>query len=99
MTDLKYDSKKLEELCKKYKIDFLGVFGSTARGDDKADSDVDLLVRFENDAKIGFFELVNVEEQVERLFGRRVDLVPEGGVSPYIEPYIMKDLVTIYGSA
>ena len=43
---VKIDEKKLEEICRKYKVDFLGIFGSAARGKMRPGSDVDVLVRF-----------------------------------------------------
>lgn len=94
--NLSFDKQALAEICQKNDIAFLGVFGSVARGDNKPDSDIDLLVRFRPQAKVGFFELVRAENQLSQALGRKVDLVPEGGVSPYIAPKINRDLVTLY---
>lgn len=99
MTNLNIDQKKLADVCQQYGAESLAVFGSAARGDSRPDSDVDLLVDFSKDSPIGLFELVRMERQLSKILGRKVDLVPKGGISPYIEPYIYKDLVQIYGRA
>ena len=72
---------RLAGLCEKYGIAELSVFGSVARGDARPDSDVDLLyVRVPgNDLGMSYFAL---QEDLEKLFGRPVDLVPEGGPAP-----------------
>ena len=66
---------QLAELCRKYGIAELSVFGSVARGDAEPGSDVDLLyVRVPgNDLGMSYFAL---QEDLEKLFGRPVDLVP-----------------------
>lgn len=98
MPDLKIDQSKLEEMCRKYQVEFLGVFGSVARGQQRPESDVDLLIRFSPDAKVGFFKLYDIEQDFSQLFNRPIDLVPEGGLSPYIKNRVFSDLNPIYGS-
>ena len=70
---------RLAGLCEKYGIAELSVFGSVARGDARPDSDVDLLyVRIPgNDLGMSYFAL---QEDLEKLFGRPVDLVPKEGL-------------------
>lgn len=85
---------KVDDICDKYKINYLGMFGSMARGDQNTDSDVDLLVKFKNNSNIGLFELDQISREFERRYGRKVDLVTK--VNKYIEPEMMKDLITIY---
>lgn len=85
---------KVDDICNKYKINYLGMFGSMARGDQNDNSDVDLLAKFKSNNKIGLFELDQIQREFERRYGRKVDLVTK--INKYIEPDIMKDLVTIY---
>ena len=85
---------RVDDICEKYGISYLGLFGSMARGEAKEDSDVDLLVRFDDNTKIGLFELDQVQRDLEMRFGRRVDLVTK--MNKYIQPEAMKDLKTIY---
>lgn len=78
-------------------VEFAGIFGSRARGDNKPDSDLDILVRFKKDDK-SLIDLIHIENLLSDAFGVRVDLVTEGGMSPYIKPYILKDLKVILGN-
>lgn len=55
----------------------LSLFGSVARGDAKADSDVDLAAELDSDAHIGLFALGALERRLTELVGRKVDLLPE----------------------
>jgi len=85
---------RVDDICEKYGISYLGLFGSMARGESREDSDVDLFVRFDDNTKIGLFELDQVQRDLEMRFGRRVDLVTK--MNKYIQPEAMKDLKTIY---
>lgn len=69
----------------------LGVFGSVARGDAKEDSDVDVLVGFSPEART-FDNLFEVGEALEEVFQRRVDLVTEDALSPYLGPAILREV-------
>ena len=71
----------------------IGVFGSVARGEDRADSDVDLLV--ELPAGMGLFALANVQDELEQLLGAAVDLIPEAGLKTGVRPLVEADLVPL----
>jgi uncharacterized protein len=88
---------QLAELCKKYGIAELAVFGSIARGDDRSDSDVDLLyARLPgNDLGMSYFAL---QEDLEKLFGRPVDLVPKDGLHRAIRDQILDDARILYAA-
>ena len=75
-------------------LEFAGIFGSRARGDNKSDSDLDILIRFREDNK-SLIDLINIQNLLSDEFGITVDLVTEDGMSPYIKPYILKDLKII----
>ena len=87
-------TQAVNDICNKYGINYLGVFGSVARGEEREDSDIDLLVKFDSKKKIGLFELDRVQRELEIKLGRKVDLVTK--INKYIEPQAMKDLRTIY---
>ncbi len=90
--------RKAIPLLKPY-ISRLAVFGSFRRGEVTATSDIDLLITLKPSnarPKLGFFKLIELEEDLQKAFGRPVDLVAEDSVSPYIRPYIEKDKVVIY---
>ena len=74
------------------------VFGSVARGDSGAESDVDLLVEFEPDARVGLLALGRLQGALEALVGRRVDLVPRRGLRPAIREHVLRQARLLYAA-
>jgi hypothetical protein len=76
------------------------VFGSTARGEARPNSDVDLLVEFLPESDLGLFELGSLKEDLEERLGRRVDILSRQAVersrNPYRRRSILADRVNIY---
>ena len=91
------NNKAIINVAKKNQISYLALFGSHARGEQKKDSDVDLLVKFNQ--PVDFFELYDVEKELENALHKKVDLVTVEGMSKYILPYIQPDLKILYESA
>ena len=85
---------QLNTLCKKNAITFLGLFGSYARNEATQDSDIDLLVDF-NQTK-SLFELARIKFSLEKIFNNEVDLVLRNSLKEKLKPYILKDLQTLY---
>lgn len=79
-----------KEIKKKYGVRKIGVFGSHVRGEQTETSDVDLLVEFEKPTFDNFMDLLFF---LEDLFGKKVDLITNRGISPYISPRIEKGVV------
>jgi len=77
------------DVLKKYTVRRIGLFGSFARGEQRQGSDIDFLVSFEEPTFDHFMELVFYLEQ---LFGREVELITDGSLSPYLKPYIEKEV-------
>ena len=75
-----------EELRETYKVKHLKVFGSYAKGEQTEDSDLDLMVSFEETPTLLMF--IGLKEYLEGITGVEVDLVTEDGISPYVKPYI-----------
>jgi hypothetical protein len=71
---------QIEAFCRKWQVRELAIFGSALRDDFGPDSDVDVLVQFSDDAHRSLFDMVDMEDELERLFGREVDLVSRRGV-------------------
>ena len=67
--------ERLESVCRKWQIAELALFGSAAGDTFSDESDVDVLVTFEPEAQIGLFEHMEIEDELEAVFGRKVDLV------------------------
>lgn len=89
------NKKRLLELCKSNDIVFLGIFGSFAKGNYTEDSDIDLLVRFSKSKSL--LELVRLERIFSEVLDRKVELLTEASISPYLRDRIKKDLEIFYG--
>jgi uncharacterized protein len=85
----------LSEIRNLYGVASIGVFGSIVRNDFDKGSDVDLLVDFFPDAKIGFFEFLQLEEYLSKLIGCPVDLVTRNALKPLVGKHILEDLITV----
>ena len=81
----------LSELCHRYQVSRLELFGSSARGEHRADSDVDLLVAFQPEAEVGFLHLARLQTALEDLLGQRVDLVPRRGLKSSIRDEVLSE--------
>lgn len=86
--------KSLIQAAEAHNISYLALFGSYARGEQTQKSDVDFLVTF--DEKKGLLDLIEVEQELSKILGIKVDLVTKQGLSRYIKPYIQDDLKVIY---
>ena len=88
------DQGRLAEFCRRHAIVRLRIFGSAAKGEERPDSDVDLIADF--GVRIGFFELIRAEDDLTELFGRPVDLLTEPGISPYMRDSILESAEVIF---
>ncbi|MCU0286584.1 MAG: nucleotidyltransferase family protein [Acidobacteria bacterium] len=80
-------------LAEKYKVKDIGIFGSYVRGEQKENSDLDILVEFTE--RVGFFKFLELEEYLEELLQVNVDLVTKKALKPRIGKYILNELVMI----
>jgi predicted nucleotidyltransferase len=94
MMALPFDTNTLVEICRQNDVAMLGVFGSMARGEATHDSDVDLLVEFSK--RKSLLNLVALERQIAAALGRKVDLLTEAAISPYLRDRIKRELRVIY---
>jgi hypothetical protein len=77
---LPWPAERIAELCRKWRVQELAVFGSAVRGDFGPGSDLDLLVRFAPDAEWTLLDHSRMERELEEVFGRRVDLVTRAAI-------------------
>lgn len=94
---------QLEEFCLRWAVERLEVFGSVLRPEDFGpESDVDFLVTWKPEAHVGLAELEGMEQELRRLTGRRVDLVPRRAVETsqnwLRRRYILEKTVTLVTS-
>ncbi len=78
-----------------YGVSKIGLFGSSARGEAGADSDIDILVDFESEAETYQNFMATCDLLESRLSGQKLDIVTVGGLSPYIGPHILKEVVYV----
>jgi uncharacterized protein len=71
---LEVDPSELRAFCERHRIARLAVFGSAQRGELTPESDVDVLVEFEVEARVGLIALAGMELELSSMIGRRVDL-------------------------
>jgi len=94
------DSARLEEFCRRWKIAELSAFGSVLRDDFRPGSDIDLLVSFAPDARVGLLEHATMEAELSELLGRKVDLVSrraiERSANPLRRKAILENAVSLY---
>jgi len=79
LADLQIDRDRLASVCQRYCVARLEVFGSLVSGDAAANSDLDMLVTFEPDARVGL-EFVALQQEIETVVGRPVDLLTRESV-------------------
>jgi predicted nucleotidyltransferase len=94
MIPLPFDTEKVIRLCRDHDVAMVGVFGSVARGESSADSDLDLLVRFARPKSL--LSLVTLERKLSEALDQRVDLLTEAALSPYLRDRILRDLRVLY---
>ena len=94
--------ERIAAFCRKWKIAELALFGSVLREDFRPDSDVDVLVTFSPDSDWGVDHLLDMQEELEALFGRAVDLVEKRLVEEsrdYIRrKHILSHMETLYAA-
>jgi predicted nucleotidyltransferase len=89
----------LSGFCRRHHIRRLALFGSTLRGEARPDSDVDLLVEFENGQAPGLLGLAGIQEELSRLMaGRRIDLRTAHDLSQYFRDDVLRLAETQYAS-
>jgi predicted nucleotidyltransferase len=91
--------EKIREICRRHHVRELSIFGSALRDDFRPDSDVDLLVDFEPDARIGFIELGVLERELAGALGRKIDLGTKGSVRPELRDEILGSARVVYEAA
>jgi predicted nucleotidyltransferase len=89
-----FDTNALINICRENDVAKLEVFGSIARGEASGDSDVDLLVEFSK--RKSLLALVSLERKMSAALGRKVDLLTEAAISPYLREEINRDRRVIY---
>jgi predicted nucleotidyltransferase len=84
---------KISRLAGKHGVRTVRLFGSAARGSAGPSSDLDLLVQMEDDRSL--LDLIAFQQELEEALGRKVDVLSEGGLSPYLKDRILDEAVPL----
>lgn len=88
--------EQIVDFCRRNRVRRLALFGSVLHGDFGPESDLDVLVTFEQGAEIGFMALGRMKRELSDILGRPVDLVPEEGLKPLIRDAVLADAEELY---
>jgi len=94
LDDLHQQKKLIEELSQQFGARRIRVFGSVARREERAESDVDFLVEFPRGYDL-FRQRLPLTEQLMNLLGRKVEVVPEHELNRYIRDQVLKEAVKL----
>jgi hypothetical protein len=90
---------EIADFCRRNRIRRLALFGSVLRDDFTAESDIDVLVEFEPDARVGLLGLARLEIELGTLMGRQVDLNTPGFLSDYFRDEVVAEAEIQYDAA
>lgn len=91
------DVEWLDEVCRRYGIATLLVFGSVARGESVPSSDIDLLYELHPGARLGW-EIEDLADELAEVFGRPVDLVARGALHPMLRAAVLGEARSVYAA-
>ncbi|MFO7650627.1 MAG: nucleotidyltransferase family protein [bacterium] len=94
------DRYRLAEMCRRFRVAELALFGSVMRDDFRPDSDVDVLVTFAPGARASLFDLVDLQAELQALLGRKVDLVEKPALrNPFRRRAILREAEVVYAAS
>ena len=98
----KISSDICSKIIHQFQISSMWIFGSTIRDDFSDESDIDLVVEFDPEAQITLLTLASLQTDLEKAFGRKVDLITRKAIDDFMNPIlkqeILSTMVKIYGS-
>ena len=97
-TGVSLPDTEIGEICRRYRVKELSLFGSAARGELRPESDVDFLVDFLPDARPGLLGLSAMARELSGLVGRRVDLAVKPALKPLIRSEVLTEAQPIYAA-
>lgn len=92
-----FDVERLREVCDRYGVAVLAVFGSVARGEETASSDLDLLYELAPGARLGW-EIDDLADALAEVFGRPVDLVSRTALHPMLRDAVLGEAERVYAA-
>ena len=99
MKNLKLPKKKIVEFCKKHGVQKLSLFGSALRGDFRPESDIDILVVFYPEKRVGLIGLSAMEFELSEIIGQKVDLNTPGFLNKHYRDQVLLEAEVQYDAA
>ena len=90
--------EQIADFCRRNRIRWLALFGSVLRDDFKPDSDLDVLVEFEPEARVGLFALGEMQRELSDLLAHPVDLILKNGLKRRIRNSVLASAEVIYAN-
>ena len=87
---------KLQAFFSAYPIEKAWIFGSYARGEETRNSDIDIMVKFDENAGVSLFDFIRIMNKLQDTLHKKVDLVTEGGIKKFARESIEHDRILIY---
>lgn len=95
---LQSSTDKIAEICRKYEVVELALFGSQVRGEASENSDFDFLVEFRPEAKVSLFTLGRIKVDLETIVDTEVDVVPKDGLKSLIRNQVISESEIVYAA-
>lgn len=86
--------QKAAPVLERHGVQYAGVFGSVARGEDTPESDVDVLVVLKQ--PVSLLKFFGLNDELETALGCKVDLVTKNSLNPHVRPFALQELKTVY---
>lgn len=88
--------ERIRDFCRRNQIQKLGLFGSVLREDFTPDSDIDILVEFRENARVGLFSLMRMKRELEEAVHRKIDIRTPKDLSPYFRERVVSGAELLY---
>ena len=88
--------QSIKEICERYHVRQMILFGSVLRNDFSENSDIDILVDFDPEFEMGYIRFYTLQQELSDRFGRQVDLMPKSGLKPIFWERVKANLQVIY---
>ncbi len=98
MKNIQISQTQIADFCRRHQIRWLALFGSVLRDDFGPESDVDVLVEFEPQARLGLMAYAGIQRELSELLQRPVDLVTRDGLKPLIKQAVLDSAEVIYAA-
>lgn len=97
VTQVEIPVEQIREFCLRNGVRKLALFGSVISERFTDTSDIDVLVEFQRDQRVGFFRLADMEQELSRLlYGRKIDLRTPNDLSRYFREQVIRDAMVVY---